>query len=298
MVDRRFNACSACLRQYDVTDHLPGRKVRCECGEVFAVVHHRPHSPRPVKCSGCGAPLDAGATACRFCRVEVTFDERRLGSICPQCYARMPSDGRFCPECGIGIAPQRVLPIPEGTSCPRCRSDLVSRAIGPTSVIECSACLGLWIARATFDQVVADAEARQRVEGSLGPDGSARERRIPDEVRYLECVVCGELMNRRNFALASGVIVDICRSHGVWFDAGELRRVLDFVRDGGLARAREREEREKRDRERRRRSHDSTMERITPPLARAPAGTATSFWAMLGLGLAELLSGARDLWDD
>jgi len=48
-------------------------------------------------------------------------------------------------------------------------------------------------------------------------------------------------MNRTNFAHASGVILDVCKGHGVWLDRGELQRVLDFVGDGGLAVARERE---------------------------------------------------------
>ena len=36
----------------------------------------------------------------------------------------------------------------------------------------------------------------------------------------------------------SGVVLDSCAQHGTWFDADELRRVVEFVRDGGLDRAR------------------------------------------------------------
>ena len=45
-------------------------------------------------------------------------------------------------------------------------------------------------------------------------------------------------MNRRNFGDRSGVILDLCSPHGVWFDADELARVLDWVRAGGLRAAR------------------------------------------------------------
>jgi hypothetical protein len=48
-------------------------------------------------------------------------------------------------------------------------------------------------------------------------------------------------MNRINFAHTSGVIVDVCTSHGTWFDADELRRVLEFITAGGLEAARARE---------------------------------------------------------
>ena len=48
-------------------------------------------------------------------------------------------------------------------------------------------------------------------------------------------------MNRRQFAGCSGVIVDWCKAHGTWFDRDELRRVVQFILDGGLGRSRERE---------------------------------------------------------
>jgi Zn-finger nucleic acid-binding protein len=53
-------------------------------------------------------------------------------------------------------------------------------------------------------------------------------------------------MNRQNFGQRSGVIVDVCKLHGVWFDAEELTCVLAFVARGGLARQREREREEAR----------------------------------------------------
>ncbi len=37
------------------------------------------------------------------------------------------------------------------------------------------------------------------------------------------------MMSRVNFARVSGVILDVCRSHGAWFDSGELEEVRRFV---------------------------------------------------------------------
>jgi Zn-finger nucleic acid-binding protein len=51
-------------------------------------------------------------------------------------------------------------------------------------------------------------------------------------------------MNRSNFARSSGVILDVCKAHGVWLDRGELQRVIHFVESGGLTVAREREREE------------------------------------------------------
>jgi Zn-finger nucleic acid-binding protein len=74
---------------------------------------------------------------------------------------------------------------------------------------------------------------------------------IEAEVHYLRCPVCACMMNRNAFGRVSGVVVDVCKKHGVWFDAGELFEVVRFVEAGGLARARERELAEAADHERR-----------------------------------------------
>ena len=65
-----------------------------------------------------------------------------------------------------------------------------------------------------------------------------------DSIHYVPCPVCAKLMNRVNFARSSGVILDICKADGVWFDREELRRVVEFVRAGGLEISRERDRKE------------------------------------------------------
>ncbi len=45
-------------------------------------------------------------------------------------------------------------------------------------------------------------------------------------------------MNRVNFASCSTVVVDVCKAHGTWFDKDELRRIVEFIRAGGLEKAR------------------------------------------------------------
>ena len=57
-------------------------------------------------------------------------------------------------------------------------------------------------------------------------------------------------MNRVNFAHYSNVVVDVCKAHGTWFDRDELRRVIEFIRAGGLDEARSRELTELKERQR------------------------------------------------
>ncbi len=68
-----------------------------------------------------------------------------------------------------------------------------------------------------------------------------REAKRETEVHYLTCPACKKSMNRKAFGRISGVVVDVCKTDGVWFDAGELGVVLAFVERGGLEEARKRE---------------------------------------------------------
>jgi Zn-finger nucleic acid-binding protein len=44
-------------------------------------------------------------------------------------------------------------------------------------------------------------------------------------------------MTRRNFAGASGVVVDVCPVHGVWLDRDKLETIIEFAATGAWRRA-------------------------------------------------------------
>ena len=62
---------------------------------------------------------------------------------------------------------------------------------------------------------------------------AASVRNLHDGVRYLACPFCGERMDRRQFALGSGIVIDRCLSDGVWFDGGELELARAYFAAGG-----------------------------------------------------------------
>jgi Zn-finger nucleic acid-binding protein len=110
------------------------------------------------------------------------------------------------------------------------------RMLKATTITACDKCGGLWIDAQTFQRICADRETQSSVLGSmLGPEQRVTIDPIP---RYLPCPRCGQLMNRLNFAHYSGVIIDICKPHGIWFDRDELRRIVEFILAGGMDRAR------------------------------------------------------------
>ena len=151
----------------------------------------------------------------------------------------MFAGSRFCARCGAE-ASREVLEEEKALRCPRCREDMQALRLGATSVHECAACGGLWLHPESLQKLSDGREERAGIVSALAervPTAAAP----PDIVRYVPCPVCGRLMNRKNFAQSSGVVLDVCAKHGVWLDRGELERVLGFVAGGGLARARARE---------------------------------------------------------
>jgi len=232
-----LNCCEACGRQYDVTHLASGARVRCTCGARFGVKRLAPHSPRALKCANCGGPLEAGAARCDYCSHEIAVEERRLSSVCPACFARMAFDARYCMECGVEISPQAIYALCENAACPRCKGALRTRDVGATSITECSTCAGIWLPQHTFVHVCEHADSIANGELATAPLPAAELKREG----YIPCLSCGQLMQRKNYASTSGVVIDVCRSHGVWLDANELERILEFIRKGGLERMRERQ---------------------------------------------------------
>jgi len=111
-------------------------------------------------------------------------------------------------------------------------------SIGNSKVLECAKCLGLWLDTQSFEKLCADKEQQSAVLGNV----SLADRSIQQtKVNYVPCPECSQLMNRANFARCSGVIIDLCKQHGIWFDRNELSRIVEFIRSGGLEKSRAKE---------------------------------------------------------
>lgn len=187
----------------------------------------------------CGAAVtDAKAAHCLYCSA-------RLATIsCPHCFALMYRESRHCPRCGTSAA-SRLTDENEKearqASCPRCRLSMVKIVLGQTSLRECNSCNGLWVDVASFEQICADCEQQSAVLGAAHFASAQRSVSAAGKVSYVPCPECGHLMNRVNFARCSGVVVDVCKGHGTWFDQDELCGIVEFIRAGGLDQARARE---------------------------------------------------------
>jgi len=192
-----------------------------------------------LNCPNCGAGVDSDSTQCGFCKTRLKT------MACPACFGLMFIGSKFCGHCGAVAAPLEVSLSSEAGDCPRCHADLEKLSIGGTDMRGCAQCDGLWVNATTFADICAEREKQSSVLGYLN-NRTVRGQPLT-KVNYVPCPDCKQLMNRNNFARASGVIVDICKAHGVWFDADELPSIIEYIRHGGMAMAREREQQELRD---------------------------------------------------
>lgn len=188
---------------------------------------------KTLNCLMCGAPSRCDATKCAHCGA-------RLAAVaCASCFGMIFQGARFCAHCGSRVA--RGQAQPTNLPCPKCKTELHYKQIGCSELHECDGCHGLWIEVETFERICADREKQSTVLGTASDLASPGARGFEAQVRYVPCPVCQGLMHRVNFAKCSGVIIDVCRAHGTWFDKDELHRIVRFIHGGGLDQARQKE---------------------------------------------------------
>jgi Zn-finger nucleic acid-binding protein len=110
--------------------------------------------------------------------------------------------------------------------------------LGETDLMECAKCGGIWVDADTFEHICANKEAQAAV---LHQWPSPPPANRVEQVHYRPCAACGRMMNRINFERMSGTVIDVCKGHGTFLDAGELHQIVTFIHGGGLERARERQ---------------------------------------------------------
>ena len=227
--------CPGCQSRYDVTGRPPGTKARCRCGKVFLLPHPDTLAGM-LECPKCGGNVPPHVHVCEYCSAALKI------RACPRCFARVFLGCKHCNQCGTKIdTPAQVNA--DGTAstrrCPRCdrAEQLDARLVGDVLLDECPSCHGVWLDVAAVERVIQ--ERRQasisEIIGMARPaGGAADDPSTSGSKMYLRCPDCDNLMNRLNFGRRSGIIVDVCRPHGTWFDADELPRVVEFVQKGGL----------------------------------------------------------------
>jgi Zn-finger nucleic acid-binding protein len=179
-------------------------------------------------CRGCDAPIEeqgvfpGGTVRCAGCGTDnVVLVAHAPDGGAPYRQPEPPVAQPSRPHAGTGAG--------LGPLCPRCPRSLVDDT--EREGLCCAACGGVLLSHAMLATMV---ESARPTGESTGRARHAA--RIPkeSEVHYAPCPECRQVMARMDFGRRSGIVVDVCRSHGTWFDGRELEAALDFVRAGGL----------------------------------------------------------------
>jgi Zn-finger nucleic acid-binding protein len=127
-----------------------------------------------------------------------------------------PGSERICPVCDTGMSTLNI-------------------GHGNTFLIErCETCLGIFFdpgeVRGILDRLVGNVYEvdRDRIEQLINEQFEWK-----PQGPYVKCPICRALMSRKIYGVKSGVVVDMCRSHGSWIDGGELGQLLRWAKAGG-----------------------------------------------------------------
>ena len=107
--------------------------------------------------------------------------------------------------------------------CPRCTKPLKHTPLGCL----CPDCEGCWFGFDQFDKVLRLSDLQLEtsdIEPTLKYDKSG----VSLE-HYIKCPDCALRMKRHVYMVDSGVVVDMCRDHGMWLDDGELSKIRKFL---------------------------------------------------------------------
>lgn len=172
-----------------------------------------------MSCARCGAEcvvgVDAGAA-----RAHSPYREPAAERDAPAESAPTPPLTSKRPPAEDGLIPAAL-----GT-CPRCAAVALSEHHDQNV---CPRCGGMFVPHRRLQQIVHEHRA-SGVRPVLEPDEPSHAGAAA-LVAYLRCPECTAFMSRKNFGGQSGVLVDVCKLHGVWFDRGELDAVAAFAFD-------------------------------------------------------------------
>ncbi len=219
--------CPRCQSRYDSTVNKSGSQITCRCGQSF----YTPKLPKLAKssnCPNCGGAASPDQNQCGYCGVYLSFAR------CPRCFSIAPYQGaKFCAECGDSLnqPAKSANEANKSFPCPRCKdTNLERKQVGEHTIDSCLKCSGVWLDHTILDKLLAQGNQQKSAQAVLGKTPFKIANLKRHKVSYLPCPECAQLMHRRNFAKKSGIIVDECTAHGIWFDKQELAAAIQYVR--------------------------------------------------------------------
>jgi Zn-finger nucleic acid-binding protein len=164
-------------------------------------------------CQHCGAPIALSQTAvvtCRFCdrpnnplpkEIEVPVPVQVVHNV---------------------VNVQRAADAPvEELRCPHCKKRMVQVRVVEVELWGCGGCGGIWIENASARNVLANPEA---IFAELAERAGHNARNRGSRDQRPSCAGCPAVLDRIRM---HGIDLDVCADHGTWFDAFELKTLVE-----------------------------------------------------------------------
>jgi Zn-finger nucleic acid-binding protein len=104
--------------------------------------------------------------------------------------------------------------------CANCKNPMITAELESVEIDFCSGCGGIWLDAGELESLLANDPSAHQAVASLTPIQNCPETRR-------KCPICRKDMDKVNAGSGSNVtLLDRCPGHGLWFDRGELKQVL------------------------------------------------------------------------
>ncbi len=237
--------CQHCQTQYDATGHAIGSRFHCICGHVVVVLSPKDeYNIKVLRCSNCGAASDSDSDSCKYCDKVFSLVDRNLTTMCPHCTERVADHAQFCHRCGNEIRPVEAVGEISQLACSNCDGKALTRRIlgSGIGVFECESCTGIWLDHPSFASIEKDSVESVGMQqnpglslelGAKNAKSSNRSKSFAKKTHYRKCPKCRDMMLQKNYQRTSGILVDVCGPHGIWFGEDNLARVIQWLESGG-----------------------------------------------------------------
>ncbi|MBN1368743.1 MAG: zf-TFIIB domain-containing protein [Dehalococcoidaceae bacterium] len=109
-------------------------------------------------------------------------------------------------------------------NCPVCREPMIVVEYHDIELDYCSACHGTWFDRGEIDLLLRSMELEEKP--SL-LNRLVHQPQRPGAEAARKCPVCHARMSKHCLSSVAELTIDTCaKEHGIWFDAGEVQRLI------------------------------------------------------------------------
>lgn len=104
--------------------------------------------------------------------------------------------------------------------CPACQSTLIVLELHEVEVDYCTECQGIWLDAGELELLLgSSSQAGEFLESFQNCNTGVEKKR--------KCPICRKKMEKIDYTQGESPILDRCKKgHGLWFDAGELEKIL------------------------------------------------------------------------